>query len=665
MTLASMLQTLRRFTLTWMMLWTAALWAQTDGAQRWAFTTLSTSTIGTIVSSPAIGPDGTVYVGVEVGSSTSTSPSGRLFALNPNGSQKWVFTTPEWVDSTPAVAADGTIYFGCWNGVLYALRPDGTKRWELKVGTFVASSPALGTDGTIYVGAGTDLVAVRPDGTLRWTFPAGDWIDSSPAVGPDGTVYVGSWDNYVYAIAPDGTERWRFLTDDNVASSPAISSSGVIYVGSRDARLYALAANGALKWSYDARETIESSPVLGVDGTIYMTTAGGRVVALSPDGVERWRYPRADQAALNGLYSSPAVRADGTIVFSSSNNAIYALRGDGTLLWRTTLGDWSDSSPLIAPDGSIYVGCADKKVYALTGTVEPLATDWPQFRREPRRAGWQPLGATAGTTGRIVNLSVRTFSGTDADTLIVGFVVGGTGTRSLLLRGIGPTLANFGVTGVLANPVLTAFAAGTVVATNDNWSAAGNASSIAATAAQVGAFPLAAGSLDAALLSAFPTGGYTVQVAGVSDGTGVALMEAYDAGGTSTGRLINLSARSAVSAGAGVLIAGFVVTENTRSILVRGVGPALAGFGVEGALANPQLRIFQGSQLIAENNDWSVGNDVSAVVAASQRVGAFALAEGGRDAVLLLTLPPNAYTAQISGVAGATGVALVEVYELP
>src|SRR6185503_18920966 len=185
----------------------ARLCAQADGSQRWAFTTLSTSTTGTILSSPAVAPDGTIYFGVEVGSATSTSASGRVFALNPNGSQKWVFTAPDWVDSTPAIGADGTVYFGCWNGFLYALRADGTKRWEFKAGSFVASSPALGTDGTIYVGAGSNLIAVNPDGTLKWSFPAADWVDSSPAIGPDGTLYVGSWDNNVYAIRPDGTEK--------------------------------------------------------------------------------------------------------------------------------------------------------------------------------------------------------------------------------------------------------------------------------------------------------------------------------------------------------------------------------------------------------------------------------------------------------------------------
>lgn len=643
--------------------------AQTDGSPRWSapFTTLSTSTAGSILSSPAAGPDGTIYVGVEVGTSTSASASGRLFAIKPDGSKKWSdpFTAPDWIDSTPAIGADGTIYFGCWNGFLYALRPDGTKLWEFKAGAFVASSPAIGTDGTIYVGAGSNLVAVNPDGTLKWSFPAADWIDSSPAIAADGTIYVGSWDNNLYAVSPNGVEKWRVETGGSIASSPAIAADGTVYVGSRDVRVYAVAPDGALRWSFDTGDTVEASPVLGADGAIYVASSGGRMFALNRDGTERWRYPAAAQAALNPIYSSAAVRADGSIVFGSSNNALYALRADGTLLWQAALGDSSDASPLVTSD-AIYIGAMDKKLYAFNSTATPLATDWAQFRRDERRTAWQPLGAVAGTPGRLVNLSVRTFSGIDADTLIVGFVVGGSGERSLLVRGVGPTLTGFGVSGVLANPRIMAFSGERSVAENDDWSAATNAGTISTTATAVGAFPLPDGSLDAALFNRFSAGGYTVQVAGAGTTTGVALMEAYDAAGGSGARLINVSARSAVGPNSGgVLIAGFVVGQNTRAILVRGVGPALGGFGVDGALANPQLRIYQGARVVAENDDWSAASNSAAVATAAGAVGAFSLSAGSRDAALLLTLPPNAYTAQVSGVSGLTGVALIEVYELP
>ena len=642
---------------------TPALRAQTDGSQRWAFVTLSTVTSGTIASSPAAGPDGTIYIGVEVGTATSTSASGRLFAINPNGSQKWVFTAPDWVDSTPAVAADGTVYFGCWNGVLYALRPDGGKRWELKLGSFIAGSPALGSDGTIYVGVGSNVAAVSPDGALKWIFPAGDWVDSSPAIGPDGTIYVGSWDNNLYALRPDGTEKWRFTTGDNVSSSPAVAADGTVYVGSRDVRLYALTPAGTLKWSFDTADTIEASPVIGADGAVHVTTGGGRLFVLNTDGTERWRFPAAGQTALAPIFSSPAVRADGTIVFGSSNSAVYAVRANGTQLWRAPIGDATDSSPLITSN-AIYIGAADKRLYSLNSAAGPAASDWPQFRRDQQRNGRAPAGAVA--VGRLINLSVRTTAGSGTDTLIVGFVVSGSGTRSLLVRGVGPTLGNFGVTGALDDPSITLFSGSSQIAANNDWGQAANAPAISSTASAVGAFPLPNGSRDAAWLNtAVGTGGYTVHVAGAGGATGVALMEAYDAGGPATARLANVSARSAVGTGAGILIAGFVVNESPATVLVRGVGPGLAQFGVSGAMIDPQLQIFRDTELVADNNDWGASGNPSALATTAQVVGAFALPNGSRDAVLLVTLPPGAYTAQVSGVNGTTGIALVEVYEVP
>jgi hypothetical protein len=399
---------------------------------------------------------------------------------------------------------------------------------------------------------------------------------------------------------------------------------------------------------------------------VYCATTGGRVFALAPDGTQKWQYPAAGQPGLSSLYSTPAVRSDGSLVFGTSDSAVYALRADGSLLWKAATGDWVDSSPVVTSDGVIYVGCTDKNIYAFSSTATALMTDWAQLLRGPQRTGAQPLGLVAGTAGRLINLSVRTTAGANASTLIVGFTVAGTGSRPLLVRGVGPTLTNFGVTGVLADPQITLFSGNTSQATNDNWGAATNASSIATTADAVGAFALPANSLDAALLSNFAIGGYTVQVTGHNSATGIALMEVYDAGGApGTARLSNLSARSSVTTGAGVLIAGFVVSDSTRAVLVRGIGPTLSNFGVAGALANPRLRVFSGSQIVAENDDWSAASNATGIAATAQSVGAFALPNGSQDAAMLLTLPPGAYTAQISGANNTTGVGLVEVYELP
>jgi len=646
---------------------TAPAQTTAEGTRKWAFATLSTATAGNIVGSPALAPDGTVYIGVEVGASTSPAQSGQLFAINPNGTLKWSLPMPDWVDATPAVGPDGTLYFGGWDGKFQAVAPDRTVKWTFTAGGFIASSAAIGADGTLYFGSGNgNLYALTPGGVLKWFFPTGDWIDSSPAIGPDGTIYFGSWDKTIYALRPDGTLRWKQATLGNVASSPAIASDGTVYVGSRDLYLYAFAADGTPRWRTGLGDAIEASPVIGADGTVYIITTGARLYALNPDGSERWRYPAATAAPLAPVYSTPAVRADGSIVLSTSNNALIVLRPDGTELWRAAMDDWSDSSPVIAPDGTIYVGCSDKKLYAFTGTRGPAIADWPQFRRDSQRRGLQPIGSAAGTTGRLGNLSVRTNAGTGGNTLIAGFVVSGSGSRGLLVRGVGPTLASFGVTGALANPAVALFSGATQLAANDDWGVAANSAQIASAASAAGAFPLPSGSLDAAVLRDFAGGGYTAQVAGSGGGTGIALMEAYDTGGSTGARLVNLSARSAVGTGGDILIAGFVVTGSTRAVLVRGIGPTLAVFGVEGAITDPRLQVYDSAnRLVAENDNWSAAANSANIAATARSVGAFALTDGGKDAALLLTLPPGAYTAQVSGVNATTGVGLVEVYEVP
>jgi len=113
------------------------------------------------------------------------------------------------------------------------------------------------------------------------------------------------------------------------------------------------------------------------------------------------------------------------------------------------------------------------------------------------------------------------------------------------------------------------------------------------------------------------------------------------------------------------LIPGIVIQGTTpKTVLIRAVGPGLAAFGVTGTLTNPRLRIYRGETLLHDNDDWSQAQNSSQVASAAGSVGAFALTSGSRDSALLVTLPPGAYTAQVSGSDGGSGVAIVEVYEV-
>lgn len=282
----------------------------------------------------------------------------------------------------------------------------------------------------------------------------------------------------------------------------------------------------------------------------------------------------------------------------------------------------------------------------------------------------------------LANISTRGVVGTGSDVLIAGLSIGGTTPKTVFVRAAGPALADFGVSGALGDPTLSIFSSNnpnTAIATNDNWES-GNAATISATAARLGAFAFKPGSRDAALVATLPPGGYTAIVSGVGNTTGIALVEAYDAdpdAATSrTRKLVNIATRGRVDSGDNVLIAGLVVSgPSPRTYLIRAIGPTLLRppFNITGALIDPFLQIYQGDRLLRENDDWdSPEASRPALRAASAQVGAFAMLEdrivsirSGLDSAMLVTLPPGSYTAKVSGFEGATGVALIEIYEMP
>lgn len=289
-----------------------------------------------------------------------------------------------------------------------------------------------------------------------------------------------------------------------------------------------------------------------------------------------------------------------------------------------------------------------------------------------------PVALTVSATtdpGRLIDTSCRAAVGSGDAALIIGFNVGGAGTSGdlpVLVRASGPALTQLGVAGALPDPDLQLYNGAGVLDSNMGW--AGNAS-IAATASAVGAFPWSStSSLDSALDESLPPGPYTAVISGASGDTGVALGEVYDA--TPAGsrlpaepRLNNISGRARVGTGANVLTAGFVIGGTTsKTVLVRGSGPALAPLGITGVLPDPQLQLYQSngdgtSTLLSSNTGWG-GNPQIAATAAS--VGSFSWGSAATpDSALIVTLPPGAYTVQVSGASGDTGVALVEVYEVP
>ncbi len=351
-----------------------------------------------IDSSPAIGPEGTIYVG---------SDDGNLYAVDPEtGEEIWRFKTGDKIQSSPAVGPNGTIYVGSLDSRFYAIKPNGDLKWSFNIGDYIFSSPAIGPDGrVIYIGASDgSLYAFNASGTLKWKFDAGGKIASTPSIGHDGlehVVYFGSTNRHVYAVAADnGDLKWAFPTDAEVYASPAIGKNGRIYVGEcriEDAeeynfKFYCLNPDGTKNWSYTDGTGFYSSPAIGPDGLIYVGTWDGYFFALTPGGSRAWSLrPGPPYADIN---SSPAVGSNGVIYVGSKKEIFLALdpeqdEDEDAKNWVFRTGDdIVYSSPVIDADGTIYFGSRDKYLYAVNpGGMAPAASDWPMFQRNAARTG--------------------------------------------------------------------------------------------------------------------------------------------------------------------------------------------------------------------------------------------------------------------------------------
>ena len=278
---------------------------------------------------------------------------------------------------------------------------------------------------------------------------------------------------------------------------------------------------------------------------------------------------------------------------------------------------------------------------------------------------------------RTLNLSTRALVRGVEQPLIPGFVVAGTGTKRLLIRAVGPRLRDLGVAGPIDDPRIVLKRYDPIaqayhdLTANDDWP---DDATLKATSRAVGAFSLVPGSRDAALLVDAAPGQYTVFAEGASGTTtGIALVEIYDTDPAGApARLTNVSNRGYVGAGAEIMIPGFVVaSEGSKKFLFRAVGPGLAAFGVRDPLANPHLTLHRAvegttsTEVILTNDDWSDHPGAATTAATAQAIHAFGLTAGSKDAAFVATLRPGVYTIHATGVAGATGEALVEIYVVP
>ena len=350
---------------------------------------------GGVLSSPAIGPDGTLYTG---------SSDGKVYAVSHDGAQKWSVAVGNPLLGTPAISADGTIYFGSYesdalahDATLYAINPEGSLKWSFSTKGAEIFPPAIGFDGTIYIGVGgvintpgAGLYAFTPDGSLKWrTYEP---VDGAPAIDADGKVYtVGSCSGVkgLHAFNPAGQLDWRYPLGGCPCSSPTIGADGTIYVSDAYGILHAVDPDGSLKRSIDTGPGVHSGQAITTDGITYVASqiSDNVLYGIGPEGSQEW-----DFAEVPGVQGAPGIGVDGTIYVASEQKYLYAFNPDGSVKWLFPTEGAPRSSPVIGADGTIYFVSGNGKLYSLgeapSGTPVPLPG--PRYTLRINQTTWEP-----------------------------------------------------------------------------------------------------------------------------------------------------------------------------------------------------------------------------------------------------------------------------------
>lgn len=254
----------------------------------------------------------------------------------------------------------------------------------------------------------------------------------------------------------------------------------------------------------------------------------------------------------------------------------------------------------------------------------------------------------------LANISTRAAVGTGENVAVAGFIITGTAPKRVMIRGLGPSLGAQ-VPGVLTDPVLQLHdAGGRIIANNDNWRENANAAEINDS----GLVPNS--DSEAALLQTLAPGSYTAAMRGANDGSGIGLVEVYDLDPASASQLANISTRSFVQTDDRVMIGGLIVRSGTvKTVIVRAIGPSLGAAGIQHPLADPMLELRDNNgALLASNDNWQTDQRLDVE-------GSTLPPTQDAESAIVATFDPGNYTAIVRGKNGATGVGLIEVYDLP
>jgi hypothetical protein len=625
-------------------------------AQGAVIETMASLTVPLPVSPQVRLPDGTLY-GTSYGTFNGGSSHGAVWKVSTNGTVAvvYAFTDLTQEEANPTIligGTDGNLYgatapkaVGDLNGMIYKLTPAGVLtplfRFVDGKGTH-ALSLIQGADGNFYGTAGGDssggffnhpatmhnpgiFFRMTPAGvmTVLYTFTGG-------ADGSFPNALVQGADGNFYGSAQYGPE-----TPANVFSGYGsvfkITPSGTLTT------LYAFTggANGGNPWGV----------IRGQDGNLYGMTSSGTpstVFRVTPAGQRSTMY------VLQGINGTDTVG-----LVASTDGNVYGTTKDGGIPQAGNIFR-------INPSGEV-------NTYAFDGNGTGQHPSRPFEGAEHSLFGATESGGvfSNGTVFRlnqapprdVLNISTRLQVLTGDKVLIGGFIITGSDTKKVIIRGIGPSLS--GVGAALQDPVLELHQGSTTLATNDNWKE--RQAEVEATSLQP------TNDSESAIVATLTPGAYTAILSGKNSGTGVGVVEVYDLDQAANSKLANISTRGFVDTGNNVMIGGLIVSGGagggSARALVRANGPSLSAAGVVNALQDPNLELRNATgALIATNDNWkalAAGGSQQNVIEATGLPPT-----NDFESAIVENLGPGNYTAIVRGVNNSTGVAVVEAYTL-
>jgi hypothetical protein len=484
----------------------------------------------------------------------------------------------------------------------------------------------------------------------------GDPLESNLVGSSESTTYIRDWNVFITALKADGKTANDAAANETLPSSPlsqnivtrsaagraiglttapAMFGDGHLAVGGPYDGIITLNPSKPLQFTrpvapnnFDARTFTEHEidEVLGLGS--HLNSPAPQF--LNPEDLFSWSSLNARNTDSTGVRHFSIDRGLHLIVKLNQDPA-----GD--------YGDW-DSEPQCPQNHPLVqnaFNCDGQSPEISATSPEGIALDVVGY----------DLVTDSGGNGFFGNIATRLPVSTGDNVLIAGFQITGNSTKQVVVRALGPSLAQFGLTSVLPDTTLELHdSTGATIATNDDWQDATNAQSIPS--------PLRpSNGLESVILTTLNRGAYTAVLRGYNNSTGIGLVEVYDTSVGST-QLGNISTRGYVQTGDNVMIAGVVVQSHSKQVVVRALGPTLAALGVSNALPDPTLSLYDANgALLVFNDDWRDTQE-------SSISGTGLAPRADLESAIAGTLAPGSYTAIVGGYDNATGNALVEVYGL-